>query len=151
MDHIKALAIKFISSFVLLYIILGLFYDMSFGNVLLVTLVLGAASYIIGDMFILPRTNNAIATFADFGLAFMIIWLMGANLTNGNNLLTVSFISAAGVALFEYLFHKYISNRTITKTENENNRTGDLRYQTEASEELTPNRTDTKDENEDKL
>jgi hypothetical protein len=139
MNHLKALAIKFIVSLVLLYMILGMFYDMSFGNVFLITLVLGVASYVIGDLFILPRTNNTVATLADFGLAFMLIWLMGESLTYGDSLFTASLISAAGVALFEYFFHKYMSNSVITRTENDQHRTGNLQYQTEASEELTPN------------
>ena len=55
MKHIKPLAIKFISSLVLLSVILGLFFDMSFGNIFLITLVLGVIAYVIGDLIILPR------------------------------------------------------------------------------------------------
>lgn len=137
MNHIKALTIKFISSLVLLYIVLGLLYDMSFSNVFLITLVLGLASYIIGDMFILPRSNNTVATLADFGLAFLVIWLMGESLTYGDSLLTASLIAAAGIALFEYFFHKYVSNQINTQDENERYQAGNRQFQTEASEELT--------------
>lgn len=94
---------------VLLYVILGLMYDMSFSNVFLISLVLGLASYVIGDLFLLPKTNNTIATLADFGLAFMIIWILGESLTYGESLLLASLISAAGVAVFEYFFHKYVA------------------------------------------
>ena len=80
MKHIKPLAIKFISSLVLLSVILGLFFDMSFGNIFLITLVLGVVSYVIGDLFILRRTNNIIATLADLGLAFLVIRFMSESL-----------------------------------------------------------------------
>ena len=80
MKHIKPLAIKFISSLVLLSVILGLFFDMSFGNIFLITLVLGVVSYVIGDLFILRRTNNIIATLADLGLAFLVIRFMSDTL-----------------------------------------------------------------------
>lgn len=138
MDHMKALLIKFISSLVLLYIVLGLFYDMSFSNVFLITLVLGVASYVIGDMFILPRTNNTMATIADFGLAFLVIWLMGESLTYGDSLVTPALIAAAGVALFEYFFHKYVSNHVSKQGGNKRYQAGNRQFQTEASEELTP-------------
>lgn len=138
MKHIKALAIKFISSLVLLYVILGMFYDMSFGNVFLITLVLGAVAYIFGDMLILSKTNNTIATIADFGLAFLLIWLMGESLTFGDSLIVPALLSAAGLALFEIFFHKYLANNVFDSREDRFNQTGTLRYQTETSEELTP-------------
>lgn len=141
MKHVKAMAIKFISSLVLLYIILGLIFDVSFGNVFLITLVLGVVAYIIGDMMVLPRTNNLVATMADFGLAFLIIWFMTESLTVGNNTVYPSLIAAIGVALFEYMFHKYLANNIIN-TKDESGRVGNLQYQTEASEELAPVRSD---------
>jgi len=149
MKHVRALAIKFISSLVLLYMILGVAFDMSFGNVFLISLVLGAVSYLIGDLFILPKTNNTIATIADFGLAFLLIWLIGDSITYGDDIVTAAFASAVGVALFEYFFHKYMDN--IILKQEANNRISTLRYQTEASEELTPRIPNRKYEDEDEL
>ncbi|MFJ5762065.1 YndM family protein [Neobacillus sp. NPDC093182] len=147
MKHVKALAIKFVSSLVLLSLILGLLYDMSFGNIFLITLVLGVAAYLIGDLLILPRTNNTVATIADFGLAFVIIWLMSESLTYGDNHFSMSLIAALGVALFEYMFHKYVANNVI-KDQGGQQQTRPLQYQTEASEELTPVRQDVRSSNE---
>jgi Protein of unknown function (DUF2512) len=146
MRHVRAFAIKFIVSLILLYIILGVGYDMAFRNVFWITLVLGVVSYLIGDLLILPRSNNSMATLSDFVLAFVIIWFMGRNLTYGGNLFTPSLISAVGVALFEYFFHKYVSNRVINETGHENVQRGNLQYQTEASEELAPEKTDFKND-----
>ncbi|HAQ07333.1 MAG TPA: hypothetical protein DCR24_07370 [Bacillus bacterium] len=137
MKHLRALAIKFIASLVLLYVILGLMYNMSFTNVFLISLVLGVTSYVIGDLFLLPRTNNTIATIADFGLAFMVIWIMGEGMTYGESLFTPSLIAAVGIALFEYFFHKYMANSTLKEQEGVNNRPTNYQYQTEASEELS--------------
>lgn len=144
MNHVKAFAIKFISSFVLLYIILGMFYEMSFGDVFLISLVLSVAAYIIGDLVVLPRTNNMVATIVDFGLAMMVIWLFVENLTAYENTFTMSLIASLGVALFEYMFHKYVSSNVISQSTNEENRTTNLTYQTEASEELSPDSKDVK-------
>ncbi|HEY4549909.1 MAG TPA: YndM family protein, partial [Bacillus sp. (in: firmicutes)] len=150
MKHIKPLAIKFISSLVLLSVILGLFFDMSFGNIFLITLVLGVVSYVIGDLFILPRTNNIIATLADFGLAFLVIRFMSDILARGNDgdMFTMSLIASIGVALFEYAFHKYVANRVLNENQSRENQQTKLRYQTEASEELTPKNIDARNKNE---
>ena len=141
MKHMKNLAIKFISILAVLFIILGIFYDMSFGNVLSISVVLTLASYLIGDLLILRRTNNTMATISDFALAFLVIWLMGENLTYGDSLIMPALIAAAGIALFETFFHKYVS-RQIDEANEHQNRSTNLRYQTEASSELTPRNTE---------
>ncbi|MBT2641297.1 YndM family protein [Bacillus sp. ISL-41] len=145
MKHLRALAVKSLASLVLLYVILGLMYDMSFTNVFLISLVLGLASYVIGDLFLLPKTNNTIATLADFGLAFMIIWILGESLTYGESLLIASLISAAGIALFEYFFHKYVAGNVLEDGGRDYQNTN-YRYQTEAAEELYPIKPDVKSE-----
>lgn len=143
MENIKALAIKFLASLALLYIILGLFFRMTFGDVFLITLVLGVISYIIGDRMILPKTNNTTATLADFGLAFLVIWWMSNTLTTMENTFTMSLIAALGVAVFEYLFHKYMGNNVFNRnqpTQNQPNynQSRNPQYQTEVSDEITP-------------
>ncbi|MGG0720380.1 YndM family protein [Robertmurraya massiliosenegalensis] len=139
MEHFKALAIKFIASLALLYIILGLYYGMTFGTVFLITLILGIISYIVGDLGILPRTGNAIATLADFGLALAVIWVMISLLTSAMNAFTMSLFSAIAVTIFEFFFHSYMSNMRRNPEEREDTtRRKNLQYQTEASEEFTP-------------
>ena len=148
MKHMKNLAIKFISILAVLFIILGIFYDMSFGNVLSISVVLTLASYLIGDLLILRRTNNTMATISDFALAFLVIWLMGENLTYGDSLIMPALIAAAGIALFETFFHKYVA-RQIHEANEQQNSSRNLRYQTEASSELTPRNTEVSNRNSD--
>jgi len=147
MQHFKALALKFLASLVLLYIILGIFFGMSFVNVFIITAILGFTAYILGDMVILPRSSNMIATAADFGLAFLLIWFLSSILTIGDNLMAMSIAAALGVALFEYLFHLYLL-RNMTKASYEKGtiNQGNLRYNTEVSEDLTPVRPDVRSE-----
>ncbi|MCS0789338.1 YndM family protein [Cytobacillus firmus] len=147
MQHFKALALKFLASLVLLYIILGLFFGMSFVNVFIITAILGITAYILGDMVILPRSSNMVATAADFGLAFLLIWFLSSILTIGENLIAMSIAAALGVALFEYLFHLYLL-RNMTEASNEKGtiNQGNLRYNTEVSEDLTPVRPDVRSE-----
>ena len=148
MKHMKNLAIKFISILAVLFIILGIFYDMSFGNVLSISVVLTLASYLIGDLLILRKTNNTMATISDFAIAFLVIWLMGENLTYGDSLIMPALIAAAGIALVETFFHKYVA-RQIQEADEQQNSSRNLRYQTEASSELTPRSTEFSNRNSD--
>lgn len=116
MGHGKALAIKGVMTIVVLYLVLGLGFDISFMNVLLITLVLGLLSYMLGDLFILPKTSNLVATMADLGMAFVVIWLLGMALTglSGGTMAGAAIIAALVMAVGEYFFHKYIFNNNIT-------------------------------------
>jgi hypothetical protein len=104
---LTAIGIKFVATLVLLYVILGAIGGLSFGNILLITIVLGLVSYMAGDMLILAKTNNMTATIADLGLAFVLIWLMAASLTD-RGIIGTAIIAAIGVAVFEFFFHEYL-------------------------------------------
>lgn len=122
---------------VILFTILGIGYDVSFGNIILISIVLGISAYLIGDLLILPRTNNTIATTADFGMAFVIIYLMTDGLTVGGNPFAASLISAVAIGVAEIIYHKYVANKLDMASEQfipikQSN------LSTEASEELTP-------------
>ncbi|MFD2924540.1 DUF2512 family protein [Halobacillus naozhouensis] len=115
MEHVKALAIKGIMTLIVLYVILSLGFGISFINTLILTVVLGAVSYLLGDLYILPKTNNMIATMADLGVTFIIVWILGTVLT-GMGLGTMIWeaaISAVAIAIGEYFFHSYISKKPL--------------------------------------
>src|SRR5690625_776731 len=77
MRYAIALLIKFIMSTALLSIILGGFYGISFANILTVSILLTGISFIIGDLYVLPRFENISAAVVDFGLSFIGVWLLG--------------------------------------------------------------------------
>lgn len=138
MNHFKAFIIKFILSFILLTITLSGLYNFSVRNVFYISVVLGIISYFIGDVLILRRSNNSVATVVDFGLAWFTIWLMARNL-EGGYVGVPSFVAAIGVSIFEIYFHKYVRNNIVTEdTAKPYGGRGRLQYQTEYSEELTP-------------
>ncbi|GGF26707.1 hypothetical protein GCM10010954_27190 [Halobacillus andaensis] len=136
MKHAQYFAAKFIGCLALLFLFLGIGYGLSFGNVFLVALVLSAVSYFIGDMMILRKTNNLMATLSDFVLAFVVIYFMVDALTVGGELFTAALLSAVAVAVFEYIFHKYVATSGIYEAEDKTERK--LNLSTEASEELFP-------------
>lgn len=140
MKHVKAFAIKFVATLTLLYIVLGLMFGMSFGEVFVLTAVLGVTAYLIGDLLILPRTNNTIATIGDYVLTWGIIYMFIDAMTIGYPLGTL-FVATLGVVIFEVFFHRYLANNVLpNKTERPLAR--NLQYQTEVSEELTDTDTD---------
>ena len=129
---------------VLLYIMLGIIFCVNFMSVFWVTLTFSIVSYLIGDLLILPRTNNMVASVVDFVMSFAVIYFLVDAYAFEGNLFTASLLSAIGVTLFEVFFH----NSVQTQMEEENN-VDRRRYnlQTEVSEEIDPliedeNRTD---------
>lgn len=144
MKHVKAFSIKFISTLVLLSLILMVLFNLPFTNVFMITVVLGVVAYVIGDMFILSRTNNLVATLSDFGLAFFVIWLMSENFTYRGNTVMISLIASIGVLIFEYFFHKYIIQNFMQEAKS-NPRQEKLQFQTEMAEEFHPSNKPDKD------
>ncbi|MCY8976727.1 DUF2512 family protein [Bacillus atrophaeus] len=118
MVHVKALAIKGIMTIIVLYLVLGLGFNFTFGDTLLMTIVLGVISYLLGDLYVLPKWNNMIATVADFGLAFLVVWLMGMPLSMGLSpgmLALAALFAAIVMAIGEYFFHFYMMSKELGK------------------------------------
>ncbi|RDY70678.1 YndM family protein [Halobacillus sp. SY10] len=137
MTHVKLLALKFVFTLGILFIILGLGFDVSFGNVFLISLVVSALGYL-GDVTVLKKSNNTMATAGDFVLSFAVIYFMTDALTVGDDVFEATLISAVSLAIFEYFFHQSVA-RSLDQEKKENHEvrsTGQL--QTEASEELFP-------------
>lgn len=110
MQHGKALLIKGLLTLVVLFLVLGLGLGMSFINVLIATLVLGAISYLVGDLGVLPKNGNIIATISDLGLVLVVVWIMGVILTgiDMGTMAGAALTSAVILAVGEYFFHHYI-------------------------------------------
>ena len=129
---------------VLLYIILGIIFGVNFMSVFWVTLTFSIVSYLIGDLLILPRTNNMVASVVDPGMIFAVVCFVVAAYAFDGTFFPASRLSAIGGTFFEAFFH----NSVQTQMEEENN-VDRRRYnlQTEVSEEIDPliedeNRTD---------
>jgi hypothetical protein len=117
MKHIVNIAIKFLIVTVVLYIVLNYLTNLSLGQILLTSLLVTIPAYFIGDIYILSRTNNTIATLADIGLTFVILYLANSfidnnNLINANNYgditITDALIASVFVGVGEWFFHKYV-------------------------------------------
>ncbi|WP_078544121.1 YndM family protein [Litchfieldia alkalitelluris] len=151
MKHLKALGIKFIVISIVLLSVLTIFSNATIGGVLVISAMVTGVSYIIGDLFILPRLGNMIATIADFGLAFASVWILSAIfIGTAFPILTASVFAAIFISLGEALFHAYMQSRVLNEENNNDNiklhedlrekqtHNAFHRYQTEFGEEEGP-------------
>ncbi|RSD27205.1 DUF2512 family protein [Mesobacillus subterraneus] len=112
MEHVKALLIKGIMTFAILLPLVGSYAGV--GDLLIITLILGAVSYFAGDLFILPKTSNLTASLSDFVLSFLVIWGMGLMLfEQTNGLIGASLFAAALLASGEWFFHSYMADKVL--------------------------------------
>lgn len=116
MKHFKVLLLKFLLLTVILWLILGVVYDVSFTNIIITSLVLTITSFIIGDLYALPKIGNIGASMVDFTIAVASIFIIGTFLYDeGIPLASASVLAAIGIALSEILVHWYIKKQFVTK------------------------------------
>jgi len=127
MNHVKALAMKFVMIAAVLLVILTLFFDVPFVDTLWISLVLTLVAYVMGDLMIFRKAGdrsdqdkrNAIATVSDIVVAFLVIWLMGeALVSNDVNIITPAIISAIVIGGGEWFFHKYLDRSVFPEKQN---------------------------------
>ena len=113
MKHSSALLIKFLMVTVALEIILNMLTDLTFTDILYIAIAVTLLAYIIGDLIVLPASNNTVATIVDGVIALTIIY-------TSNYLWDVRYISfydalvaAAVLGVGEWFFHKYVGRKVI--------------------------------------
>ncbi len=111
MEQLKAFVIKFIGVGVITFSIFGIFFNATIGRLLLMTLVVAGIIYI-GDLFILPRINKAVAAVADFAAYFVLYLVLGNLVVEGTaSILLPAFAAAYIAAAAEAVFHIYMMDR----------------------------------------
>lgn len=143
MKYFLSLLIKFIATFALLFFILSMGFGVTFQTVVFITFILSVVAYGLGDLFILSKTNNTVATLADFTLAFAVIWITLDLFTdNPGSIFWGTVFAVTGLTMFEYFYHKYIAISVLNKHERHEPKDPAINQpyslQTEVSEELTP-------------
>jgi len=106
--YMKAFLMKFLMITLVLWIVLGIFYDVSITDILITSVVLSVVGYV-GDVFILPLIGNVWAALTDFVLAYAIIWLIGSYIYDQPiSLGSAAFISSLLLMTGEFFFHRYM-------------------------------------------
>ncbi|WP_334072802.1 MULTISPECIES: DUF2512 family protein [Paenibacillus] len=109
--------VKLLGNGVIVVAMLMVLSNASFIGSLLTALALSALAYLLGDLFVLPRTNNIVATLCDFVLAFAFIWAISAN-ADWTLSMGEIFSIALVLGLFEYAFHIWLLKDGIRRDEN---------------------------------
>lgn len=106
-NHGTALLIKFAAVAVIAAIALPAISTMNLTQSLITAAALAAVTYIVGDLLILPNTNNTATSIADAGLTFIVVWMLNFLLTKAPIDLTGLLLVSLVIGAAEYFFHKY--------------------------------------------
>ncbi|MGN7356724.1 DUF2512 family protein [Paenibacillus sp. SAF-054] len=81
----------------------------SIGAALIGALIIGIVSYLLGDLLILPRTNNMVATLSDAILVYAMLWIVSSFAS-----WTLSYVDMLIIAVvagvFEFFYHIWLLN-----------------------------------------
>lgn len=116
MNHLKAIAIKTVVILLIVWVVMSLLADVATRDSIIAGLITTAALYLMGDMLVLRKFGNIVATIVDAGTAFLILWLYLSSM-DYNDVLLWSFISAALIGVFEYMFHQWLLREHIIPDE----------------------------------
>lgn len=114
MKHFISLVFKFLLVSIVLAVVLMLLTPVDLIDVLYISLVLTIVSYIIGDLIILPMTNNFIATVTDAVIGVITIMLFNYAIIKENIYFSAALIASIVLAAGEWFFHKYVSIAVIS-------------------------------------
>lgn len=121
MKHITALVVKFVIVAVVSEIILGIFTNLSLGEILLVSLTITTVTYFIGDLLILSVFNNTVAAVADAGVCWLIIYLCNYIWPTRSVSLLSALSAAVVIGIGEIFLHIYIEKNILHQTPKDRN------------------------------
>ena len=130
--NLKVLGIKLIATTIIVFSIFGIFYDVSFFNLFLVSILTTAITYIIGDLFILGRFGSVVASISDFFLAFITLATLSYFLIETMMpIVAASLFAAFFLSLVEPFLHAYMQEQDVSKGQREYRTppVGDLQYE----------------------
>lgn len=132
MNYIKVFAVKFLIIGTLTFSIFGIFFHATISRMLFMTLIVAGVTFL-GDLFILPRMNQALAVIGDAVLFFVLYWLLGSIvIETGVSVILPAITAAYFGVMAEAIYHIYVMERLheadplVPST---------IQYQTEFSEE----------------
>lgn len=113
-NHFGAALMKFVAIAVVFWLVLNVGFDvLTFAQTLLLALVTTVLAYV-GDITIMPKTSNIMATIGDVVAVFLIVWLLGMVFgAGGQNLVWGAIISAVIVGIVEYPYHIYLLKNVL--------------------------------------
>lgn len=109
MKHGLALLLKVALVIAVFHIMLTSLNHYPLSTTILLAILTAGISYLLGDLLILPISNNLVATLADLGLASGILWLIGSFLYGMDVPLQLAIWTGVLLAVGEWFFHLYMT------------------------------------------
>ncbi|MDW7674863.1 MAG: DUF2512 family protein [Bacillota bacterium] len=103
-----ALLIKFIMTFAFAWIAFRLIDGNAFGQIVLLSIIATAVNYIAGDLIVLPKFGNIVASIGDGGMGAIVAYIMALILPTFVVSATSLIIFLTFIAIGEYFFHQYL-------------------------------------------
>ncbi|MFZ5650652.1 MAG: DUF2512 family protein [Bacillota bacterium] len=107
-NHIRVLGIKTLAIVIFSGLLTPMFTDLSLGQGVLIGILISVLTYILGDLVVLPVTDNTAATAADVATAGVLYWISVRALDG----IGLSFWEALAFALIvgvsEWFLHTYL-------------------------------------------
>ena len=122
MKNLVNLIIKTTLVLLVLIILIPIFGKSTWTQTLVTGLILVALAYVVGDMWILPKLGNIMATLADFGLAALVLWAMERALPRFVLSRTGIWTIALVIAIGEMIFHVYLLSSQASGKRNQTSR-----------------------------
>jgi hypothetical protein len=114
MKHIISFVIKFVLWSTVLLSFLTIF-NTPISLIFFISLAATVISYVLGDLLILPRMGNFVATLADLVLSFGLIWFFCYWLIERTaNMAYVAFFATLAIGAAEAFFHLFLENHLFT-------------------------------------
>lgn len=105
MKHVKALILKAIMIWAILWLVLTGLYGVSFMNSTIVGGIIVVMIYVLGDLLILRKVGNIAATIADAGSSAVILWVYLYFMNDMTNIWMKVLIPALLIGIGEWFFH----------------------------------------------
>jgi hypothetical protein len=113
--HITALGIKIIMIGAVLFVVMNMMNNYPIGGTFSLALLVAGLAYLIGDLGVLPFSNNTVATISDIGLSLLTIWVIGPFLVGAYIPFSIALVSSLAIGLGEWFFHKFVFNNVLPR------------------------------------
>lgn len=113
-NTLTALIIKLVMTTIFVWLTIGVIDGNSLGLLLVLGIIATVGNYVIGDLGILPKFGNIVASLGDGGMGAIIAYLMSLLLTGFNVSATSLIAFFVLVSVGEFFFHQFLlSNEKV--------------------------------------
>lgn len=114
-NHVRALGIKTLAIVIFSGLLTPMFTDLSLGQGVLTGILISVLTYILGDLIVLPVTDNTAATAADVATAGVLYWIAVRALDGIGLSIWEVLLFALIVGVSEWFLHTYLVRYVLRK------------------------------------